>query len=252
MSTDLLPTATAPAPAAAVPATDETEIIPVKGIRRVIADRMLESLQTTAQLTLNATADARSIKNYRKQLKTGGEPLGLQGVTINDLILFAVSRTLPQFPGVNALYDGTNIAQYKNVHLAFAVDTPRGLVVPVIRHANNLSLRQIATESKRLATAAQSGKINPDELTGGTFTVTNLGNLGIDSFTPVLNLPQVAILGVGGINLKAVQVGQEVQFIPHLGLSLTINHQVVDGAPGAHFLQTLAHGLETIELLLAL
>jgi pyruvate dehydrogenase E2 component (dihydrolipoamide acetyltransferase) len=253
MSGDLVPTApaaTKPTPAA--PSSDQIEIVPVKGIRRVIANRMLESLQTTAQLTLNSTADARAIQHYRKQLKAGDEALGLGEITINDLILFAVSRTLPQFPAVNALFNGDNVAQYKNVHLAFAVDTPRGLVVPVIRNASSLSLKQIAIESKQLAAAAQSGKINPDELTGGTFTVTNLGNLGIDSFTPVLNPPQVAILGVGGINLKPVQAGQEVEFVPHLGLSLTINHQVVDGAPGARFLQTLARGLANIELLLAL
>ncbi len=251
MAADLTPAVAAAFAPAATPA-DEVEIIPVKGIRRVIADRMLESLQTTAQLTLNATADARAIQRYRQQLKASDEALGLTGVSINDLILFAVSRTLTQFPAVNALFDGDNISQYKNVHLAFAVDTPRGLVVPVIRHANALSLRQIAAESKRLAAAAQSGKISPDELTGGTFTVTNLGSLGIDSFTPVLNPPQVGILGVGGINLKPVQAGDEVQFIPHLGLSLTINHQVVDGAPGARFLQALARGLANIELLLAI
>jgi pyruvate dehydrogenase E2 component (dihydrolipoamide acetyltransferase) len=122
----------------------------------------------------------------------------------------------------------------------------------VVRNANALSLKQIAQESKRLAEACQNGSIAPDEMSGGTFTVTNLGNLGIESFTPVLNPPEVAILGVGNINLKPVEVEGEVQFIKHIGLSLTINHQVVDGAPAARFLQAVAQGLAEVELLLAL
>ena len=112
-------------------------------------------------------------------------------------------------------------------------------------------LRDLAAEAKRLAVACVESRITPDELTGGTFTVTNLGAFGVESFTPVLNPPQVGILGVGNINLKPVQVGETVEFIPHIGLSLTINHQVVDGAPAARFLQTLANGIAGIELLLA-
>jgi pyruvate dehydrogenase E2 component (dihydrolipoamide acetyltransferase) len=189
---------------------------------------------------------------YRQRLKASDESLGLQKVTINDLILLAVSRTLPQFPEVNALFTGNTISKYKNVHLAVAVDTPRGLVVPVIRNAQALSLKQIALEAKRLAAGAMDGSVSPDELTGGTFTVTNLGSLGIESFTPILNPPQVGILGVGNINLKPVDVAGEVKFVPHIGLSLTINHQVVDGAPAARFLQTLSQRLAELELLLAM
>ncbi|MCG3206587.1 MAG: Dihydrolipoyllysine-residue acetyltransferase component of pyruvate dehydrogenase complex [Anaerolineae bacterium] len=255
MSGDLTPREAAPAaaqPVAVAPAAGEVEIVPVKGIRKVIAERMLQSLQTTAQLTLNAFADARSLQAYRQQLKASPDALGLQKVSINDLILLAVSRTLPQYPDLNALFTGVEIHRYANVHLGLAVDTPRGLMVPTIRAANRLSLKQISAEARRLAAACQEGKIAPDELSGGTFTVTNLGALGIETFTPVLNPPQVAILGVGGINLRPVQVGSEVQFIPHIGLSLTINHQVVDGAPAARFLQALSQGLANIELLLAL
>jgi len=231
---------------------DDIEVIQVKGVRKVIAERMWQSLQETAQLTLNASADARALLAYRKRLKASDESLGLQKVTINDLILLAVSRTLPQFPEVNALFTGNTISRYKNVHLAVAVDTPRGLVVPVIRNAQALSLKQIAMEAKRLAAGAMDGSVSPDELTGGTFTVTNLGSLGIESFTPILNPPQVGILGVGNINLKPVEVGGEVEFVPHLSLSLTINHQVVDGAPAARFLQMLSQRLAELELLLAL
>lgn len=254
---DLVPATPAvpaqPATPVAVPvATDEVQVIPVKGIRKVIATRMLQSLQTTAQLTLNSSADARALLAYRQQLKESAEPLGLRKVTINDLILLAVSRTLPQHPEINALFSDDAIYRHKNVHLGLAVDTPRGLMVPVIRQANTLSLKQISQEARRLASACLEGNISPDELTGGTFTVTNLGSLGVESFTPVLNPPQVAILGVSNINLKPVEVEGEVKFIPHLGLSLTINHQVVDGAPAARFLQALAQGVAQFELLLAL
>ena len=239
-------------PVAIVPGEAEVRTIPVKGIRKVIAARMLNSLQTTAQLTLNASADARTLLAYRKRLKDSSEALGLQKVTVNDLILFAVARILPNYPDLNATFSDDTISQYRNVHLGFAVDTPRGLMVPVIRQANALSLRQIAQEAKHLASACLASTISPDEMSGGTFTVTNLGSFGIESFTPVLNPPQVSILGVGNVNLKPVEVEGEVQFIPHIGLSLTINHQVVDGAPAAHFLQAFAQGLAQIELLLAI
>jgi len=231
---------------------DEVREIPIKGIRRVIAERMLSSVQTTAQLTLNTSADARTLISYRKRLKNSSERLGLRGVTIGDLILYAVSRTLPDYPELNALFNGESIFQHDAVHLALAVDTSRGLVVPVIRNAHILGLRQFSLEAKRLAIACQEGHITPDELAGGTFTVSNLGAYGIEDFTPILNPPQVGILGVGNINLKPVEVNGEVHFFPHIGLSLTINHQVVDGAPGARFLQTLSENLSDLELLMAL
>jgi pyruvate dehydrogenase E2 component (dihydrolipoamide acetyltransferase) len=221
-------------------------------MRKLIAARMLESLQSTAQLTLNASADARELLAYRERLKQSQETLGLQNVTLNDLILLAVSRLLPGYPDLNALFADNAISRYQAVHLGFAVDTPRGLMVPVIRHANSLSLKQISQQARRLARACLENTISPDALSGGTFTVTNLGSLGIESFTPVLNPPQVAILGVGNINLKPVERDGQVQFISHIGLSLTINHQAVDGAPAARFLQAVCQGLAEINLLLAL
>ncbi|MFN8472586.1 MAG: dihydrolipoamide acetyltransferase family protein [Anaerolineae bacterium] len=248
------PTISAPAPTPTPSAApgDDFERVPLSNVRRIIAERMLASLQTTAQLTLNSFADARSLQAYRKRLKGSAEELGLREVTVNDLVLFAVSRTLPQFPDVNALFTGDALMKARRVHLGFAVDTPRGLLVPVIRNAESLSLREISQTSRRLSQAALQGKVAPDELQGGTFTVTNLGNLGIETFTPVLNPPQVAILGVGNIHIKPIDVDGDVQFIPHIGLSLTINHQVVDGAPGARFLQALARNLANLDLLLAM
>lgn len=225
--------------------------MPLKGVRKTIARRMRESLQTTAQLTLNASADARALNAYRRRLKTSEDRLGLGAVSINDLLLFAVARTLPQFPALNALFENDAIYQQESVHLGLAADTDRGLLVPVIRSAETLTLRQLSAEARRLAEACRAGKIQPDELSGGSFTVSNLGALGIESFTPILNPPQVGILGVGSINLKPVQLDGEVAHIPHIGLSLTINHQVVDGAPAARFLQRLSANLAQIDLLLA-
>ena len=231
---------------------DAVAEVPLKGIRKIIARRMLESLQTTAQLTMNASADARALLTFRSRLKHSDETLGLRDVSINDLLMFAVTRTLPAFPDLNALFENDTIFQHNAVHLGMAVDTERGLLVPVIHDVHTLSLKQLAAEGHRLADACRVGTIRPDELNGGTFTISNLGPLGIESFTPVLNVPQVAILGVGCINLKPVGVGDEVEFLPHVGLSLTINHQVVDGAPAARFLKHLAVNLTQIDLLAAL
>jgi pyruvate dehydrogenase E2 component (dihydrolipoamide acetyltransferase) len=183
-------------------------------------------------------------------MKGSGESLGLSKITVNDLILFAVSRTLPRFPFMNAHKIGDTLKTFERVHLGVAVDTPKGLMVPVIRNANLLSLRQISGEAKRLASACQTRTIGPDELSGSTFTVTNLGSLGISGFTPVLNAPEVGILGVCGIELKPVsgREGKEISFLPHINFSLTINHQVVDGAPAARFLKALGETVADIDL----
>lgn len=227
------------------------EEVPTKGIRKLIADRMLQSLHSHAQLTLNASADARALQAFRKKLKGSQEDLGLSDITLNDFILYAVSRTLPLHPSLNALWAGDRILRYAQVHLAFAVDTPRGLMVPVIRNAQALSLKALSAQAKRLARACVEGGITPDELSGGTFTVSNLGGLGVENFTPILNSPQVGILGIGTIVPKPCMAADEVKFIPSLGLSLTIDHQAVDGAPGARFLKDLCEALAGFDILLA-
>ncbi|MDR1803828.1 MAG: 2-oxo acid dehydrogenase subunit E2 [Treponema sp.] len=250
-------------PSSPVPEFTET---PIKGIRKIIADRMFRSLAESAQLTLNASAPAAKLQELRSRIKAENafsEEYGLSKITINDLILFAVARTLPRFPFMNANKINDTIRTFNRVHLAVAVDTPRGLMVPVIRNADLLSLAQISSEAKRLAVDCQKGSANPDELSGSTFTVTNLGSFGITSFTPVLNAPDVAILGVCGIEMKPVAVsGAEanvcgcdcdcgVCFVPHIGFSLTIDHQAVDGAPAARFLRELCESVARIDLLLA-
>ncbi len=225
--------------------------IPVKGIRKIIASRMFESLQTTAQVTLNAAADASKLLAYRTRLKASPEELGLSGITINDLVLYAVTKTLPRFPYLNSHFLGETMQEFERVHLGIAIDTPRGLMVPPVRNADQLSLKALALEAKRLITLCQEGNILPDELTGATFTVTNLGSLGIESFTPVLNPPEVGILGVCAIQPKPVMSGDDVAYVPHIGLSLTFDHRAVDGAPAARFLKELSTALANFDLLLA-
>lgn len=227
------------------------QALPLRGIRKTIAKRMLESAQTTAQLTLNVSADATALVAFRRRLKNSDEDLGLRQVNINDLLMYVLAQTLPDFPALNAVFENETLYQHQAVSLGMAVDTRGGLMAPVIRHANSLSLRQLSAETHRLALACREGSIRPEELSGGSFTMTNMGGLGIESFTPLLNSPQVAILGAGSINLKPMPVENDVAFVPHIGFSLTINHQAVDGAPAARFLAELTKNLARIDLLLA-
>ena len=227
-----------------------TKEVPVKGVRKLIAERMHASLQNTAQLTHHASADARVVLAYRKQCKAAPEEAGLGGISINDSVMYATIRTLVEFPELNAHWLGDRIVQFENVHLGLAVDTERGLVVPVIRNANHMSLGQLSTAAGKLAQDCINGNIDPDALQGGTFTVTNLGALGIEAFTPVLNAPEVGILGVCAIQPKPVIIGTETGFVPHLGLSLTFDHCAVDGAPAARFLASLRDKLAGFESLL--
>ena len=244
------------AASSAIPATldvaDEYVDTPIKGIRKVIADRMMGSLATTAQFTLNASANATHLQAFRGRLKEAGEAAGFGKITINDLVLFAVSRVLPSFQYMNGVKLEGVIRNYRNVHLGVAVDTPRGLMVPVIRNANLKSLAQIAAEARQLATACINGTISPDQLTGSTFTISNLGSTGIESFTPVINAPELAILGVCGIQPKPVMVDEDAYDIqPHLGFSLTIDHAAVDGAPAARFLKALCDAVANIDIWIA-
>jgi pyruvate dehydrogenase E2 component (dihydrolipoamide acetyltransferase) len=234
----------------------------IKGIRKVISDRLLKSLAESAQFTLNASASVSRLQDIRSRMKTSeyfaGES-GLSKITINDMILFAVSRILPRYPYMNAHKIGDTVRTFERVHLGLAVDTLRGLMVPVIRNANLLSLAQISAEAKRLAAACQNGSAKPDELSGSTFTVSTLGSLGITSFTPIINTPEVAILGVCNIEMKPVAHSPAETnkcncgfcFEPHIGFSLTINHQVVDGAPAARFLKALCEAVSDIDLIIA-
>lgn len=220
------------------------------GIRRSISKAMHKSLSTMAQLTHHHTFDATEIMEYRKKIKSvGGE---LAGITLTDMILYAVSRTLVNHPDLNAnMIDENTIRQFDHVHLGLAVDTPRGLIVPTIFNADLKSLLEISKEAKVLAEAARSGSINPDLLQGGTFTVSNLGSLGVEMFTPVINPPQTGILGVCNIVKRIREVDGNITTYPAMGMSLTYDHRAVDGAPAARFMTELVKNLENFTLLLA-
>ena len=243
------PAAAVAAPAAAADFPGASTSAPLKGVRKVVAKRMMESLTSTAQLTLNTTANAAGILAMRKKVKNADEALGLNKITLNDLVCFAVSRTLLKYPVFNAHLEDGVLTEFEQVHLGFACDTPRGLLVPVIRSAQSLGLKAFSDEAKRLAGGAIDGSLSPEFLSGGTFTVSNIGSFGIETFTPVINLPQTAILGVGAITPRpTVAADGSIGVEQRLNLSLTIDHQVIDGADGARFLRDLVAAIENIDV----
>lgn len=226
-------------------------------IRTLIARSMNHSLSTMAQLTYNATFDATAMLEFRarlKQAKASGiaERMGLAQttITLNDLILYAVSRVVKAHRLCNAAFHEDRMVFFNYVNLGVAVDTPRGLMVPTLFQADRLSLAEISSQAKSLSAECRQGTISPDKLKDGTFTVTNLGSLGIESFTPVINPPQTAILGVNCLKTHFRDVDGVAVPYPSMSLSLTCDHRAVDGAPAARFLKDLGSALENFSLLL--
>lgn len=245
----------AAAPAAqaapAVQAADtEYQDVKLPNIRKVIAKSMFQSLSTMAQLTHTTSFDATCIMNFRKGLKAAPEQLQVPNITLNDIILFAASRVLPKHPDLNAHFLEDKMRYFRHVNLGIAVDTPRGLMVPTLMRAEEKSLKEIAAEAKALAAACQDGSINPDLLQGASFTVSNLGTLGIEHFTPVINPPQTGILGVDCIVERVRTVDGQIAVYPAMGLSLTYDHRALDGAPASRFLQDMRAALENFQALL--
>ena len=245
------PAAVAAAAAPAAVAEAEYEDVKFSGIRRAISKSMHTSLSTMAQLTHTTSFDASGILAYRKALKAAGGEYA--GITIGDIILYAVSRTLLNHPDLNAnMLDDNSIRRFKHVNLGVAVDTPRGLMVPTIVAADTMSLLEISKAVKSLAAECRDGAISPDKLSGGSFTVSNLGNLGVESFTPVINPPQTGILGVcGTVDRVRKAADGSIQLYPAMGLSLTYDHRAVDGTPAAKFQKELCNNLENFITLLA-
>ena len=237
----VVPTVEAPAKAAY---TD----VKVTNIRRVIAKSMHASLSNMAQLTLNSSFDATELLDYRAKVKASGEALGMANITLNDMVLFAVAKTLMQHKECNAHWMDDFIRVFENVNLGIAVDTDRGLMVPTLPAAETLTLNELSVAAKALIKETQGGSISPDKLAGASFTVTNLGSLGVESFTPVINPPQVAILGVDCVTYRLKEDGTTY---PAMGLSLTFDHRALDGAPAARFLKDLSAALEHFSLTLA-
>ena len=247
---DLNAPVAAAAPEAVAAPVSAYEDVKLSNVRRVIAKSMHASLANMAQLTLNSSFDATKLMALRASLKNGAEKMGLANITLNDMVLFAVSRVVLNHKDLNAHYLDDVIRYFNNVNIGIAVDTNRGLLVPTVFGAEKLSLNELSKAAKAVITEAQSGTINPDKLQGGTFTVTNLGSLGIESFTPVINPPQTGILGVGTITKRIKEVNGEDVTYPAMGLSLTFDHRALDGAPAAKFLKELCFALENFDLLL--
>ncbi len=217
--------------------------VKLSNTRKIIARTMQKSLSDSAQLTVHSSFDATAVVGFRRRVKNGEAP-GFEGVTLNDIVLYAVSRAAAKHPHLNAHFTGDALRVYRNCNLGIAVDTDRGLMVPTVRGANNLSLPELSREARRHAESCRGGSPDPDTLSGGTFTVTNLGSLGVEMFTPILNPPQVGILGVNAIVAKVGEEGGVIRTYPSIGLSLTFDHRAVDGAYAARFLLELKHILE--------
>lgn len=238
----------APAASAAVP---EYTDVPLSNVRKIIAKQMSASLQGMAQLTHSSTFDATALLAYRKLLKEKGEALGVNGVTISDIIIYAVARTLKNYPALNAHLLDDKLRQFSSVNIGIATDTERGLLVPTLFDADKKSLAEISKESKEIIAAARTGNISPDKLQGATFTVSNLASLGIEVFTPIINPPQTGILGLCATVERVRTVNGVITTYPAMNLSLTYDHRALDGAPASRFLQELGRNLENINLLLA-
>lgn len=216
----------------------------VSGMRKVIATRMYESLQQSAQLSMTMTADVSDLLWLRKQTAEDVSGRYELKLTVTDFIARAVVLALQQHKQMNSAWIGDSIHTYSHVHLGIAVALDKGLVVPVIRHAERLSFIELAKEIKSLGRRARSGQLNPDEMKGSTFTITNLGSYGVEVFTPILNPPEAGILGVGAVQDTPVYIGESLQRRSLLPLSLTFDHRVLDGAPAAQFLATVKRYLE--------
>jgi len=241
--------AAAPAPAPTVPAAGG--ITPMSGVRAIIAERMGTSSQTTAAVTLQSLVDATAFVAAREQLKEAfAKELGFN-IGYNDLLAVIVVRCLVEFSYMNVRLEREGIRHLTEVNMGMAVDTERGLLVPVIHGAQKMGVKEFAVRFRELVERARVGKALPDDLTGGTFTITNLGMYGVDQFTPIINLPECAILGVGRIRPEPAVVDGQIVVRQRMWLSLTFDHRLVDGAPAARFLQGIMRYIEAPYLLLA-
>ncbi|MEW6660838.1 MAG: dihydrolipoamide acetyltransferase family protein [Bacillota bacterium] len=238
------------APVLAVKPVSTTRTIPLSGIRRIIAQRMAASSQTAPHVTLTTEVDITETVNLRKQLLPEIERMTGQKLSFNDIIIKVVSRALSEHPMMNATLQENEIHLLEDINIGIAVDAENGLVVPVLKQAHRKSLAEICSESKNLVNKARAGKLLPDDMSGGTFTISNLGMFEIDTFTPIINQPESGILGVGRMVDKPVVVEGQVTVRTMMGLSLSFDHRVIDGAPAARFLQRVKELLEKPLLLI--
>jgi len=231
--------------------TIDFEVKPISNMRKLIAKAMHASLQNSAQLTHHLGADARRLNELRKKVKKAVEAGYPSNITLNDMICFATIKALKKFPQVNAHFMGDSMKYFNKVHFGLAVDTDRGLMVPVIKNADDLTIQGLSNQFKEVAAACRKGNINPELLASdaASFTVSNLGNYGVEIFTPVINLPQVAILGVNTIVPRPKDLGDGIYgFVPYLGLSLTYDHRALDGGEATRFVKQVAIEIENLEI----
>lgn len=227
------------------------EILNVEGIRKIIGQRMVQSIQTAPHVTLTTEADMTDIQTLRTQLLRFIEERSGNRLSYTELLMKAVANTLKNHPMVNASLQNDNIILNNKINIGIAVAIPNGLMVPVVKNADQKGLTELTSECKRLAREVKNGSISPDDMTGGTFTISNLGMYAIDAFTPIINPPETAILGVGRINEKPVGVNGEIKLRKMMSLSLSFDHRVIDGAAAAAFLTELKSILEEPFRLLA-
>lgn len=225
---------------------------PLSNVRRLIAKAMHSSLQNSAQLTHHMSADVRRLLEARKKIKEDlAAGRGKHDITLNDMVCWCVIRALEKFPEANSHFLGDKIKTFNRIHLGVAVDTPRGLMVPAVRNADQMHLAALSGELKAVADACRKGSINPEliQSTSASFTVSNLGNYGVEIFTPVINLPQAAILGVCTIINRPADLGNGIfGFVPYMGLSLTYDHRAIDGGPATLFLREIKDQIENFKM----
>jgi len=229
----------------------ESARIQLSGMRKIIAQRLVESLGPVPHFYLTIEVNAGPLMEARQELKSAGESAKASKITVNDFVLKAAVQAAVKVPRVNASFDGDAIVQYADVDLGIAVAIEDGLLTPVIRAAQNKSLREISELAKDLAHRARNKRMKPEEFQGGTFTVSNLGGMGIDSFSAVINPPQGFILAVGKITKVPVIDDRDQIVVGHrMSLTMSCDHRVIDGALGAEYLKELRHLLENPALLL--
>ena len=216
-----------------------TQIVPHSRIRQITAQRMSESARLTAPVTLTTEADATELVALRQQLKASYARRGLAIPSYNDIYIKLTAAALQDHPGLNSSWSEEGLILHNDINIGFAVETEKGLLAPVLRDVTAKSLREVAAETTRLIEGAHQERLGLESMQGGTFTITNLGMYGIDAFTPIINLPQAAILGIGRIVCKPAVHEGEVVPRQMVALSLTFDHRVVDGAPAARFLNTV-------------
>ena len=230
----------------------EFEVVKMSNMRKLIAKSMYNSLQNSAQLTHMLGADARKVQALRKKAKKAFEEGKVDvNITINDFVCYAVIKALQQFPNLNSHCLGDAMRLFKSVNLGLAVDTERGLMVPAVPHADELNIIGLAKNLKKVAEDSKKGSINPDLLSpeAASFTVSNLGGFGVEWFTPIINVPQSAILGVGTIVPRPKDLGGGVvAFVPYMGLSLTYDHRAIDGGEATRFLKQVATEIENLDV----